>query len=420
MAVDTAQQYALMYNALAGQLGGLGDQNLQLILPTQTWNWSERPVGQTDSREHSFLDALPYYSPVGQYQSGRSFADSYQAWLNALVVAADPDLRNRITQQSQVLQKANNDRQQLLRAAREKYDAEVPNQNPPFIDWLNDPYSGGSAFQSPLESARRDVLKQQEILTDLIDQSDDKQIKTAQNKFRDERFRTGVVSDRLPDPVPRPAYKQVENYATWVQQNASQGSTTVTWNQSSATSKFESNWAKAQIKIPRFFWSVYVNGEWRELKTSSSQSSLSFSLTFNPWGRVDVQPEAWFDEGIVAAKIRNPDAYRSGYSVNKPASGQGAWILGPGGILPARLTTVLVAYQPEVAVELASGFTKSEHELLKVSSGVRIGPFSFGGSGGHETGFNLEEASSTTFRARDTSTFPKLFGILVQDFGKQS
>jgi hypothetical protein len=302
-----------------------------------------------------------------------------------------------------------------LASARTKYEEEVPDSSTPFKDWLADPYGGGPR-KATLDADKADVDKQQQILNQLIAQSDDKQIDSANKKFDDKNQYTNVVSSTLPAPVQEPGYGQVDDYATWVQQNAGKGSKVISWDQTSATSSYKSKFANVSVTVPRFFWSVHASGQWREMSTSSQNSSLKVTLTFKPWGQIPVRPLGWYDEGVVNAKINNPEAYRSGYSVTKPASGQGAWALGQGGIMPCRLTDFLVCYQPEVSVELSSGFSESESQYLRIATGVRIGPFSFGGSGGQESSFSRSEASRTKFTGEDTSTFPRIFGIFVKDF----
>ena len=51
--------------------------------------------------------------------------------------------------------------------------------------------------------------------------------------------------------------------------------------------------------------------------------------------------------------------------------------------------------------------------------GVRIGPFTFGGSGGHESNTVNKSSSNSSFTGKSTATYPFIIGVTVAMPGAQ-
>jgi hypothetical protein len=409
-----------MYNAICKAIKGEA-KNFQLIYPMQPWNWGKKSQGQTDSGEWSFLNSMPAYSQVGAYQSGSNFKDAYENWLLTLVVEADAELQNRMTIQNDLAQDARNDYNEKVQAAKDAYaeDSSVVDQEPNFRDWLNDEYGEGPSYKSAIDSAREIMAKQDEILDDLVDQADDKVIKEARKKFKDNKYYTKVVSDTIKNPMEEPGYNKIDNYSKWLTQQKNTSPTTFTWNNSQENKSSNNKWAQGGARYSSgFFFSVNVSGKWQEIKEMNTASSIEFTMTFNPMASIPVAPLGWYSEGAIRAKVNNPAAYREGYTPNKlKGSGEGGYILGDGGIMPCRITDILVCYQPAISIKLDESSLNSVYKHMETSGGVRIGPFHFGGGKASSTSYSLKQkSSSSTIEIKSTSQFPYIFGVYVEDF----
>lgn len=408
--------WAAMYNAFQQALG-VGNNNFQLITPMQEWNWPVANPGQTASQQQSFVDAMPIWSPVGVYQSGSSFSQAYQTWLNTLIVQAPASLQNMITNQQNVLQTATNKYQSDYAAAMTAYQNQVKNNNPDFMTWLNSP--AGFGYQLTLNADVTNANKQQQIYNALVAQADDKIIQAAQTAFASPTYYTNVVTSTATSPIQAPGYGQITSYAEWLTQQAGTAPTTVTWNNDQNTSQFNNSWATGSAKVSYAFVSAYVNGSWERLTSMESDSSISFSMTMNPMGVIPVSPLGWYMESVIRAKVNDPSSYRPGYTPTRPSSGQGSWILGQGGVLPARITDFLVCYQPTLSIQSSAGFSSSEFEDLQVAGGLKIGPFTLGGEGGTSSSMKVTKSDSNTFSVQSTSQFPMIFGIYLEVFGQE-
>jgi len=416
-AADTSASWAQLYNAICSKLG-VSPQNFQLITPFTTWNWSVEPNGQTAAEQQSFLDAMPAWSPVGAYASGSSFSDAYQTWLNTLVVQAAPALQNQITQQQSILQSAVNKYTSDFKTAQAAYQADptVLNNSPTFVVWLQ---SGlGLGYGATLQTDGANVQSQQAQLNAFIAQANDPVIAAANKALANPAYTTQVVNTSLMNPVSEPGYAQITDYATWVTQNAGQGSASINWSTAEASSTFTNSFAQAQATFDYWFFSIYVNGSWQRSTELENSASLNVSITFNPWGRLAITPLPWYSEATVKAKASNPSAYRQGYTPTRPANGQGGWVFGQGGIMPLRATDMLVAYQPSFSVTAGSNFSSALQEQLKVATGIQIGPFTFGGEYGQSTNTWSASSTASSFTGKSTSQFPVIFGVMLEIFGQ--
>jgi len=412
MANTNTNSYALMYEAICNSLGTNPD-NFQLITPPTEWNWKLGNPGETYSEQYSFLNAMPIWNPIGKYQSGSSFYESYRTWLNTLVIEADPDLENRITQQNNILTGATNEYMQQVKSARTAYTNEVQGNDPTFASWLGT--IEGKGYKIKIEAAEQNMNKQQELYNELVQQANDPVVKEAFELYRNQQYYTQVITGTTAGDK-RPGYSAIPDYATWVQQNQSKGEASIQWASSEQSSVFKKSFAGGGVDVGSWFYSVRVNGKWERIEQLETSSDLNVVITFKPWGFIPISPNPWYSEATIRAKATNKNAYRSGYAPYK-SDGAPSWIFGPGGILPARPTDMYVAYQPSFTITTNSSFSKEVQQKFEASTGVRIGPFTFGGSGGHESSYKDKKVTGTSFSGKSESSFPVIFGIQMHIFG---
>jgi hypothetical protein len=77
-------------------------------------------------------------------------------------------------------------------------------------------------------------------------------------------------------------------------------------------------------------------------------------------------------------------------------------------------TGMFVAYQPKIGITLSQSAYNEFYQTWKASTGIRIGPFTFGGSTGSTENTWKKSESGLTLSADSTSNTPVIFGITVE------
>jgi hypothetical protein len=62
---------------------------------------------------------------------------------------------------------------------------------------------------------------------------------------------------------------------------------------------------------------------------------------------------------------------------------------------------------------MSSSTYQQNYQKFEASGGFRIGPFSFGGSGGHESEYIHSTSGTNTFEGESTSDNPLIIGVIV-------
>ena len=237
----------------------------------------------------------------------------------------------------------------------------------------------------------------------------DQLIRSARKAFRDKKFYTTIYSNTT-GSIQTPGYTAIDDYATWMNQHPPDVTNpiTITWEVPGLSDHLESveisdaN-GKQSLPLPLsapnepFIEIISKKHDSQSENASVGNTDIQFTLTFGAWGSVEITPLPWYSQGTVRAKIRNPEAYRSGYSPNKSRHGDPAWVLGDGGIMPLRATRMLVARDPKLKVTHSSGDLSPENlnALLADSDSFRIGPI-----------------RSTHLK----TSFPIIFGVEIEEF----
>ena len=406
------RMWGLMYRGLIEGLG-LSPKTFQLIYPFTYWNWSTANSGHTSAAQYSFISTVPQWSAVGAYSSsGNRLSDAYENFLNALVVSADPVQQQKITDQQVIVQDIANQRTQAFNDARAAYrtDPDVKDNNPSFNDWLADEFGLGYSYGKTLGAETRELAKATELLDQLIQQSNDPTYQKAMAKFINEKFWTLIDTSSASGSIAAPGYMEMPSYMKWVTAITGGGGGnpgSISFSNSESSYSWKETWAKAATQVSYGFFSIQVNGEWRQADWMAADSSLSVQLEFRSWDRIPIADLGWFDGQFVTA--RADGEYRQGWNRNN--------FFGPSGGMALRKTEMFVNYQPSFSISTSKGFSSEQLKQLKAAGGMRIGPFRIGGEGGRQSVIQNSSVSENSFSGESASNIPFIFGIGIQELG---
>jgi hypothetical protein len=402
-----------LYGALVNQLG-VSPMNFQMLYPFMVWDWKVEPKGFTSASQYNFQSTLPQWSAVGAYTSaGRTFHQGYQAFLNAIDPATDdPKLQQELAMQWNNLQLAINDLETVSAQAKVVYADEVgPSNDPPYSQWLGTP--SGLPFKTRIEAASKKMMDEQLKYDQLVDRTQSQALKVAQALFADQQFYTKLDDPGLKDFPAQPAYSVDQTSAQWVQK-AVRGdvpSGELVWTTGDASFDYRRTWAGGSASVGRIFWSVNVNGSWERLEQLEKDKTTSIQMTIKGWDQISMRPQGWYDSGFLMNHRKGK--FLPGYSGDK--NGSDAYFWGSGGTLSLLKTGMVVAYQPSFTIKMSQSTYDLYREKFQAALGFRIGPFTFGSSGGHETETWNKQVSDRVFSGEMTGTLPVILGININE-----
>jgi hypothetical protein len=200
--------------------------------------------------------------------------------------------------------------------------------------------------------------------------------------------------------------------------NGSQGAFTINLDNSDSTSSLNKSWAGASASYNTFFWGVNGNGGWEKLDLSSDDSSITAEVKAESSVLVNVSPGDWYDGGFLNELAKaTQGAGGQGFTITSPWVANGpkgsSSLFGENGILTTGIVQLLVAYKPSFKVSMSSAAYQRNYEKFNGGGGFRIGPFNFGGSGGHESNYVHSTSNNNTFEGGSTSENPVILGVVV-------
>jgi hypothetical protein len=398
--------------------GAPGSQ-LQVFGAPVPFDWGVA-TGNTNPLEYwNFCDQLPKWSEVGGYiPQGGSLVNSYQSWLNNLKQDYSQALKTQIAEAQQKLAAdvaTINTWQTTTGAAWQQY---VANQAkfglPPgdFKDWLAS--TGGDLQQKSLLAQ---VQKDNNIIASLLAQQN-REYSDAWAAFNKTDFQRNYT-DASNNVLLKRIFEWSTNPTDLTQKlraGTQASGKTISFSHSSASHDFSKSWAGASAGYSNWFWSVNGGGAWTRMNQQDAADSYSASITFKDLTLVTVNPDTgWFDDGYLKTKADGPYVDTNSVGYGKEATGNQTYFFqGEKATLPAQLTGMLVGYQPSFQITLSASSFSEAYEKVEASGGLRIGPFTFGGSGGHESDVIRKSAMANTIEGQDKSNVPSIFGIYLK------
>jgi hypothetical protein len=404
---------------LSSVLGGSRD-NFQLIYPYLDWWWPTAPSGQIAAPALSLLNSVPQWSAVGQYDpSGATLLNSYQQVLQHVNPTVPPDQQQAVTNAHNALVAAQNQYQNDMIARNQAWvqaNVNLPPGVPPPVwtdwvaqsGWANTLQKDSDAIAVAQRTYAQAFGQQSPALTQALAAA------TPPTSVTSVTPGWTAVDQGDGTLVPAPAYSMsTSSGQDWVNLLSQGGGDNVTIKvgQNQGSYNFSQSWAGGNANYDAFFWGINAGGSWEQWDLDESDQSVSATISLTTT-RVMVQPGVWYNDGYLKT-LRGQGNFFSPWT---PTEGPSP-VFGEHGLLPLQVVGLVAGYQPSYEITMSSSSYSQQYEKYEASLGIRIGPFRFGGSGGHETNTIEKSDSSTSFKGKSTATYPFLLGVITAQPG---
>lgn len=408
------QTYQQLLSKLLNNAG-----NFQLVYPYIDWWWPTAPTGQIAPQAYQLADAVPQWSAIGQFAPGASdFYNSYVQVLQHVNPTIPPDQQQAWNNAHDQLISAQNQWQQdqtsMYRAWTVASSNLPPGVPPPdYTAW-----SASSGWAKTLLTDQLQVAKAQEILAQVTGQQSPEltaALQAAALPPNTTTVKAGFTTMNQGDGslVPVPAFNIGTTGQNWVALLSQGGGNkiSISVSQSASTYDYSKTWAGGNAGYDRIFWGVNVGGSWQKWNVDQSDRSVEATIEMTAT-QVPVTAGAWYNGGYMKT-LAGQGTFFSPWTPTGPASP----VFGKGGLLPLEVVGLVAAYQPSFEITMSQSTFSQAVEQFNASVGIRIGPFSFGGSGGHETNTVKKTASNGVFSGQSTATYPFIIGVLIAQPG---
>lgn len=419
------------YNQIKSEALGGGNVNFQLLGNPIDFMWPVAATGKENLAAYQLMSMMPKWSPVGSFEAGDSnFFSAYSRVFTLLTFKVSSEKENDLAGLKDQCTTASNTLTQIATDTSSAYG--VASQNggsvfkvmyPDIAAWLAGP---GSVFVSQTRS-------QTAVVKTLLDQyanflamfCTDSTIKEDADKMKTP---SGPIGESAPAGWTKVensdgslSWSPIFNISTSGQDwrakltAGTAGGFTVNLDASKADSDIEKSWAKGSAGYDAIFWSVSGSGGWERDTEISSDTSVQATVKVQSSTVVPITPGSWYDGGLMKNLALNTAG--AGIRLEAPWTVKGDQgsqsVFGQYGLLSTRVSGLVVVYKPSYSIVMKSSTFKSFHEKIDAKAGLRIGPFTFGSSGGHETTKVSSTGDRTTIESTSTSDNPLIIGITV-------
>jgi hypothetical protein len=210
----------------------------------------------------------------------------------------------------------------------------------------------------------------------------------------------------------QPVFDIATNSQNWRAQLAdgSIGAKTLTLTASQSDSSINKTWAGASVSVQSFFWGVKANGSWTRTDFSEHDQSVVATVHMESATVVNITPGAWYDGGFLR-QMATAGNTGTGYQILEPYTAKGGShpLFGKGGLCATMVNGLVVVYKPSFSIQMQ----ESTYQEIDAATDVRIGCFTFGGSGGNYQQKVDTSGGTTTITSESTSDDPIIVGVTV-------
>lgn len=429
--MDNQNLFSQTYDQITRQILGEGTQYFQMLGNPESFNWPTVAVGQLAPQAYQLMSAAPVYSPVGTFGGvGTStLFDNYRQIFGHVGFNNSPEIERQIQDLSNNVTAAQNKIAKVWTDANTSYLTAMQNggaifsaQYPDIKTWLDGP---GSAYKTEAETWTKKanaVLAQIQALnkanqpTELSDALALMQMPSGSPSSGNAPRGWTKVANGAGVLEWQPDFTISTTSQDWRAQltNGSIGAKTITLEASKSDSSIDKSWAGAKVSYGTPFWGFYAGGSWSETNISQADNSVTATVNLQSATNVLITPGAWYNGGFLK-QMANAGNTGTGYSILSPytATGGDHPLFGKNGLCSTMVTGLVVAYKPSFSITMASSTYKSFEQTISASAGLRIGPFTFGGSGGHFEKTVNTTGNETTVTGGSTSDDPVIIGVTV-------
>jgi len=423
--------YGQSFEQIMSNIIGGGSKKFQMLNKPQSFNWSPAPSGQIAPAAYQFMSAAPAYSPVGQFDGVgvSTLFDNYRQVFSHVGFEDSPELTRQLKELSDKATTLRNDITANYGAMDNAYIVAKQNGGVSFSSLYPDvkAWLDNSPDAKSYKDKATDLGTQLEAITNnalaLTIANQPTELKDSLDAMkRPDSTETGFprgwikVANGAGVLEWQPDFTISTDSSSWRAQltSGSIGKTSITLSASKSSSAISSSWAGGSASYDRGFWGVYVNGSWSETNFSESDASVTATVNLESSTVVNITPGAWYNGGFLR-QLATAGNTGTGYQILAPytaSSGQQS-LFGKGGLCPTMVTGLVVASKPSFSLTMKTSTYQSFEQQIEASAGLRIGPFNFGGSGGHYTKNTSATGDTTTITGGSTSADPVIIGVMV-------
>lgn len=388
MSATDEQLFGQTYEQILSSVLGGSKDDFQLIYPYLDWWWPTAPSGQIAAPALSLLNSVPQWSAVGQYDpSAATLLNAYQQVLQHVNPTIPPDQQQAVTNAHNLLQAAQNQYQNDTTARNQAWaqaNANLPPgvPAPVWTEWV-----ASSGWVGTLQKDSDAIAVAQRNYAQAVGQQSPSLTQAIQAATPPASVTTitpgwTAVNQGDGTLVSAPAFSMsTSSGQDWVNLLSQGGGNQVniTVGQSQGSYDFNSSWAGGDAAFDATFWGINAGGSWEKWDLDENDQSVNATITLTTT-RVEVQPGAWYNGGYLKT-LGSQGNFFSPWT----ATGGSSPVFGKGGLLPLQVVGLVAGYQPSYEITMSSNTYSQQYEKYEASLGIRIGPFRFGGSGGHET-----------------------------------
>lgn len=403
--------------AMAGN-GPEGSQ-LQVFGAPVPFEWGIKTGNKNPLEYWNFCNQLPVWNSVGSYAPmGGSLVSSYESFLNKIKQDYSQELKNQITTAQEKLAADAAQLETSMTTTSAAYKQYADNQEKfgqtadPIDTWMKET---GRDLQR--ESLLAMVQKDNDIIKSLLEQ-ENRQYADAWAEFNNIVYQK-MYTDASSNVQTKHIYEWSDNPVDMTQKlraGTLANAQTIEFGEMSKSYDFSKSWAHGSAAIHFGFFSIGGSGSWEKMNTEEYFKDLKVSIAFKNVSLVTINPDTgWFDDGYLKTQANGPyvDDNTVGFA-NQATGNQTYFFDGPKAILPGMVTGILVGYQPSFKLTTNESAFSDVYESAQGSGGIGIGPFHFGGGGGHTSKITKSSSSSNTIECSDTSDVPQIFGIYLK------
>jgi hypothetical protein len=410
-------KYIAGIEAMAGN-GPEGSQ-LQVFGAPVPFEWGIKTGNKNPLEYWNFCNQLPVWNSVGSYTPmGGSLVSSYESFLDKIKQDYSQELKNQITTAQEKLAADTDQLVTFTTTTSAAYKQYADNQEKfkqtadPIDTWMKDT-GRDLQHKSLLAMAQKD----NDIIESLLAQ-ENRQYANAWAGFNNVEYKR-MYTDASSNVQTKRIYAWSDNPVDMTQKlraGTLAHAQTIKFSETSQSYDFSKSWAQGSAALNFIFFSIGGGGSWEKMNTEESFKDLNVSIAFKNFSLVTINPETgWFDDGYLTTQANGPyvDDNTVGFA-NQATGNQTYFFGGAKAILPGMVTGILVGYQPSFKLTTNESAFSDVYESAQGSGGIGIGPFHFGGGGGHTSKITKSSSSSNTIECSDTSDVPQIFGIYLK------
>lgn len=429
--MDNQNLFSQSYSEIVRNVLGEGTQYFQMLGKSVSFNWPVAPIGQLSREAYQFMSASPNFSPIGIFGGvGTStLFKNYKQIFGHVGFNESPeaqkqlkDLSNQVTELQNEITITWTNANTAYNTAKQNGGAVFAAKYPDIQTWLAGP---GDVYTKEADGLQETVngvldqiatLNEAQMPTTLKEALDATKLPSGKPSDGNAPRGWTVVPNSAGNLEWQPVFNISATSRDWRQQlvDGSIGEKTIVLKADKSDSSIDKTWAGGNVGYGNPFWGVYAGGAWQRTNISESDKSVTATIKLKSSTVVNITPGEWFDGGFLK-QLAISGNKGQGYNILSPytATGGEHALFGKDGLCSTMVTGLVVAYKPSFSITMKSSTYKEYEQKIEAGGGFRIGPFSFGGSGGSYDQDIQTTGNTTVVTGGSTSDDPVIIGVTV-------